>query len=135
LGRFFVQIEHEPATNPEIVVPQNNGGSHVALAKTESARVSVQRLPFGLGNSVHGSSRDAHFIVTASVRIRKEAANCGELVSVFIRKTTSKGCGNYARDQILSVGAFVIAKRSRYGREMIAIFACATARPFCQNQN
>jgi hypothetical protein len=36
-GRFFVQIEQEPATNPEIVLSQNNGGSHVALAKTESA--------------------------------------------------------------------------------------------------
>jgi hypothetical protein len=123
-----VQIEQEPATNPEIVLSQNNGGSHVALAKTESARVSVQRLPFGLDNSVHGSSRDAHFIVTASVRIRKQAANRGELCSVFIWNDY------FERLQLLRPTLDYICRRIFHrcvvdaDCEMIAIFACATAK-------
>jgi hypothetical protein len=52
-----------------ILFCHNNGGWHVSLAKAKSSGSSIQRLPVGLGDSVHGSSRNAFDVVPAPAHL------------------------------------------------------------------
>jgi hypothetical protein len=52
-----------------ILFCHNNGGWHVSLAKAKSAGSPIQRLPIGLGDSVHGSTRNAFDVVPAPAHL------------------------------------------------------------------